>query len=147
MISEQQYSPDERLDFSVIIAVFRAMQTVKKSESITLDRGKLTSSQFSVLETLYHKGPLRVCELLEKTLSSGGNMTVVLKNLQQDGLILKVKDPEDGRAFVVQLTGKGFQLIDGIFPDHIKEVQSLLSPLTDEEKRELVRILKKLNRI
>ncbi|MBB6480061.1 MarR family winged helix-turn-helix transcriptional regulator [Spirochaeta isovalerica] len=146
MESEQRYSPDERLDFSVIIAIFRAMQTVRKSESITLERGHLTSAQFSVLETLYHKGPLRVCELLEKTLSSGGNMTVVLKNLQQEGLITKIRDPEDGRAFVVQLTGKGFQLIEGLFPDHIKVVSDLLCPLEDREKKELVRILKKLNR-
>lgn len=147
MISERNYDGGEKLNFSVVIALFRAMQTIRKSESATLEKGNITSAQFSVLETLYHKGPLRVCELLEKTLSSGGNMTVVLKNLLQEGLILKSRDPDDGRAHVVQLTRKGFQLIDGIFPGHVEEVRSVLAPLDEDEKKELVRILKKLNQV
>lgn len=147
MISEQQYNTEEKLDFSIIIAIFRTLKFLKKGENPMLEKAGLTSSQFSVLEILYHKGPLKVCELLDKTLSSGGNMTLVLKNLKKEGLILKTKDPDDARVSIVQLTTKGFQLIGSIFPGHIKEVQSFVSPLDKGEKSELVRLLKKLSRV
>lgn len=146
MDSESRYNDTEKLNFGVIIALFRTMKMIRQSENKTLDRAQLTTSQFSVLETLYHKGPLRVCELLEKTLSTGGNMTVVLKNLENDGLIMKNRDQEDRRAFNVQLTRKGYELIDRVFPEHIREVEDFVSPLEEGEKRELVRLLKKLNR-
>ncbi|NRT87461.1 DNA-binding MarR family transcriptional regulator [Clostridium beijerinckii] len=59
---------------------------------------------------LYHKGDLRVSEILEKTLSTGGNMTVVIDNLAKDNLIERRPNPKDRRASLISLSEKGKNL-------------------------------------
>ncbi|NRT71882.1 DNA-binding MarR family transcriptional regulator [Clostridium beijerinckii] len=63
-----------------------------------------------MLEVLYHKGDLRVGEILEKTLSTGGNMTVIIDNLAKDNLIERRPDPKDMRASLISISEKGKNL-------------------------------------
>ena len=42
----------------------------------------MTVSQFGVLEALHHLGPLRQGEISAKLLRSGGNITLVVDNLE-----------------------------------------------------------------
>lgn len=54
------------LNLKTIIALSRCIQSVNKRELKIIKEGGLTYSQFGVLEVLYHKGDLRVSEILEK---------------------------------------------------------------------------------
>jgi len=94
---------------------------------------------------LYHKGALRVQEIIEKTLSTGGNMTVVIENLVKDDLVMRYKDPEDKRASLISITDKGKAIIEDIFPRHVENINEIFSTLTVEEKKSLVSLLKKLS--
>ena len=104
----------------------------------------LTESQFSALETLGHKGPLTVGELCKKQLVTGGNMTVVIDNLEREALVERVRSSTDRRVILVHLTKKGKALFDDIFPGHAQYVAGLASVLEPDEQRELGRLLKKL---
>ncbi|WP_242985349.1 MarR family winged helix-turn-helix transcriptional regulator [Vallitalea okinawensis] len=106
----------------------------------------MTTSQFGVLEVLYHKGDLRIREIIEKTLSTGGNMTVVIDNLQKDGLVSRYPDPADRRATLISITDKGKQLMDDIFPRHLDSLNEIYDVLSKEEKEILLVLLKKLSR-
>nr|WEJ77368.1 MarR family transcriptional regulator [Streptococcus suis] len=44
------------------------------------------------MEALYNKGNLRIQDLIDKLLSTSGNMTVVIKNMIRDGYIYKAID-------------------------------------------------------
>lgn len=94
---------------------------------------------------LYHKGALRVQEIIEKTLSTGGNMTVVIENLVKDDLVMRYKDPEDKRASLISITDKGKAIIEDIFPRHVENINEIFSTLTVEEKKGLISLLKKLS--
>jgi MarR family transcriptional regulator, 2-MHQ and catechol-resistance regulon repressor len=104
----------------------------------------LTESQFSALETLGHKGPLTVGELCKKQLVSGGNMTVVIDNLEREQLVERVRSSTDRRVILVHLTAKGKALFESIFPKHAEYVAGLASVLGEDEQRDLSRLLKKL---
>lgn len=104
----------------------------------------LTEPQFAVLECLGHLGPLKQCELSRKMLVSGGNMTVVVDNLEREGLVLRKEDPRDRRAFNVSLTRKGKSLFGEIFARHAAFITRTASVLTEKEQEELARLLKKL---
>lgn len=68
----------------------------------TIKQVGLTAAQFGVLEILYHKGNLRIGEILEGTLSTGGNMTVVIENLEKTGFVVRYPDPRmEGRVSYV----------------------------------------------
>jgi len=133
------------LNLKTLIALSRATNSVHRREYKTIKEGGLTVSQFAVLEVLYHKGALRVQEIIEKTLSTGGNMTVVIENLVKDDLVMRYKDPEDKRASLISITDKGKAIIEDIFPRHVENINEIFSTLTVEEKKSLISLLKKLS--
>jgi len=104
----------------------------------------LTTSQFGVLESLLHLGPMCQKELGRKLLRSDSNVTTVLDNLEKRGLVTRVRSAEDRRFVEVQLTSEGRALIGAIFPEHAARVTALMSGLTQDEQRELARLCKKL---
>ncbi len=46
----------------------------------------LTESQFGVLDSLFHLGPMKQKEIGKKILKSGGNITMVINNLEKRGI-------------------------------------------------------------
>ena len=135
------------MNLKLVIGLTRSANNIRRAESHVLRDAGLTYPQFGVLEALYHKGDLRVCQIIEKTLSTGGNMTVVIQNLIKDGLITRYKDPEDNRAFIVQLTDDGRQLMEDVFPKHIENLDETFAHMTTVEKDQLLLLLKKFNHI
>lgn len=117
-----------------------------KSEKI-IRNNNLTDSQFSVIDVLYTKGEMRISHLLETMLATSGNMTVILKNMERDGIIYRKKDENDKRAFIVGLTDKGRGLFEKILPPHKCEIEKLYSIFTDEEKATFIKLLKKFKDI
>ena len=51
------------------------------------------------------------CVLGEKLLRSGGNITLVIDNLEKHGLVRRERQTEDRRTIVIHLTPKGMRLI------------------------------------
>lgn len=142
---KKSYGKLSDLNLSTLIALTRTTQSVHKREHRTIKEGGLTVSQFAVLEILYHKGDLRVCEIIEKALSTGGNMTVVIDNLVKDDLVRRCMDPQDRRVNLISITEKGRKLISDIFPRHLENIDEIFSVLTEEEKKSLINLLKKLS--
>lgn len=141
------YSKEAQLNLRLIIGLYRSYSRINRSTLRLLAKYNLTIAQFGVLESLYHLGPMRISDIIEKTLSTSGNMTVVIKNLEKDGWISRCTDPQDRRAFLVAITDKGTKLISTIFPEHIQDLDRLLGNLSEGEKKEFLALMKKLNGI
>lgn len=139
------YGELDDLNLKTLIALSRCTQSVHKRECRTIKEGGLTVSQFAVLEVLYHKGDLRISEIIDKILSTGGNMTVVIDNLVKDNLVMRYNDPNDKRVNLIRITEKGRDLISEIFPKHLENINEIFSSLTAEEKKNLIGLLKKLS--
>ena len=146
-MSNEKISYGELSDLNLksLIALSRSTQSVHKREHRTIKEGGLTVSQFAVLEILYHKGDLRICEILEKTLATGGNMTVVIDNLVREDFVRRCIDPKDRRVNLISITEKGRELVSNIFPKHLENINGIFSVLTVEEKNNLISLLKKLS--
>jgi len=106
----------------------------------------LTDSQFGVLETLYHLGPLAQGQICQKILKSGSNVTTVVDNLERDGLVRRVRDDDDRRVQVVHLTERGRELIARAFPAHAHRITSAMSALSAAEQTELGKLCGKLGK-
>lgn len=144
---KKSYGEINDLNLKLVIALSRSTQSLQRRGLKTVKEEGLTSSQFGVLEVLYHKGDLRICEIIEKTLSTGGNMTVVIDNLEKEDLIKRYSDPRDRRATLVSITEKGRKLIEDVFPKHVDDLREIFNGLTKEEKEILLVLLKKLSGI
>lgn len=129
-----------------LVVFRRAANTITKSELETIKKYGLTVCQFGVMEALYNKGNLRIQDLIDKLLSTSGNMTVVIKNMIRDGYVYKTSDTSDRRASLIALTDKGRQTIESILPEHYDHVGHIFSVLSPEEQEQLANILKKFKK-
>lgn len=143
--SSKDYSIESQLNLKAVIGIHRSSLREQRHTLRLVSAYGITLAQFGVMEALYHLGPMRVSQLIRKTLSTGGNMTVVIRNLEKEGYIVRCADSEDKRASVVHLSDKGIALIEEIFPRHLESLNDLLKALDSYEKTQLVHLLKKLN--
>ena len=137
-------SSDIRQALDAYIKLVRASESVTSRVIRHLDDDGLTVSQFGVIEALFHLGPLSQRELAQKILKSGGNVTMVIDNLEKRGLVKRDRDEEDRRLYRVTLTPLGRKLIKNIFPLHADKIASQMNILTKEELLELGRLCRKL---
>lgn len=140
----KSYGELNDLNLKVFVSLSRATQAIHRRSFNIFKEGGLTGTQFAVLEVLYHKGDLRICEIMEKIFATSGNMTVVINNLEKEKFIEKYSDPEDKRASLIKITDKGKRKIEEIFPEHLLDLEDYFSSLTADEKQLLRVLLKKM---
>jgi len=106
----------------------------------------ICQSDFGVLEALLHKGPLAVNALGAKVLLTSGSITTAIDRLEQKQLVVRRSDPEDRRARVVHLTGKGERVIRKLFAEHEEAIEAAVRSLSATERIHLTNLLRKLGR-
>jgi DNA-binding MarR family transcriptional regulator len=141
------YNQEETTNLKLVIGLYRSYSEVNKQTQQVLSENKLTLAQFGVLEALYHLGDLKINDIIEKTLSTSGNITVVIKNLEKDHLIERYKDEKDSRVCMIRLSDAGEKLIRTVFPEHLRQLAYAFRNLEEEDKKQLMSLLKKLNGI
>jgi len=139
-------TPSEQQALDTYVKLVRASESVTQRLHRPLSTLDLTVSQFGVLEALLHLGPLCQKDLAAKLLKSGGNLTLVIDNLEKRGLVTRQRGVADRRFFSVHLTPIGADLIQELFPRHVARVVQEMQVLTTAEQQELARLLKKLGR-
>ncbi|MCR5493187.1 MAG: MarR family transcriptional regulator [Streptococcus sp.] len=126
-----------------MVVMRKAFRTIDAKVSETFKQDDLTPTQFSVLDVLYSKGPMKIAELIDSILATSGNMTVVIRNMEKKGWITRHTCPSDKRACLLTLTDAGRQVIERALPLHIEKIEETFSVLTEDEQEELIRLLKK----
>ena len=144
MKTTKKYGKKADLALSLWVKLARASSTFGRLTGLDIQRYGLTQPQFSVIEALGHLGPMKMGSFCSKMLTSGGNITVVIDNLEKDGLVERIPFPKDRRATTIQLTSKGEKLFKDIFSQHAQFVTKIASVLNEEEQIQLSALLKKL---
>ncbi len=134
----------EERALSAFINFMRAGDSVVARLDAQIEMGGLTHGQFAVLEALLHLGPLNQCDLALKLLRSGGNLTVVIDNLEKRGWVRRERQRHDRRMVIVRLTPAGRRLIEGIFPSHARAITAEMSRLSPAEQGALRTLCRKL---
>jgi MarR family 2-MHQ and catechol resistance regulon transcriptional repressor len=104
----------------------------------------LCLTDFAALEALLHKGPLTITQIQEKVLLATGSMTAAIDRLQKLRLVVRKSSATDRRARVVHLTREGRRVAAAHFEKHARDLEGLMSVLSDKEKQRLYESLKKL---
>ncbi len=144
MGSKFKGSPEQVRALNLFIKLVRAADSVSNRVNAFITANNLTVSQFGVLESLYHLGPMSQCDIGKKLLKTGGNMTMVIDNLEKRGLVQRVRDENDRRFIHVHLSEEGNKLIQTIFPSHVEHIVNVLSVLDGDEQEQLAKLCKKV---
>lgn len=137
---------EDELNLKLFVVLNKCTLSVGKKSEKNIRLTGLTVPQFAVLEMLYHKGDLKVGDIIEKSLSSIGNISLIIDNLQKLEFVEKRKCKSDGRVTYVALSDKGRELITNMWPSHVEDMNNIMSKLSSEEKNILVSLLKKLGK-
>lgn len=144
MPTHYQGDPKTKLALDTFIKVTRASSALQNRLFLPEILGGLTPSQFGVMETLFHLGPLCQGEISSRLLLSSSNITFVLDNLEKAGYVKRERDTNDRRMVMLYLTPEGEELIRKVFPQVAEKVKSEMDYLTEIEQQFLGQLCKKL---
>src|ERR1700722_4630473 len=125
----------------VIAKSYRALSLL--AEQSIANTG-LCLTDFVALEALLHKGPLTISEIQDKVRLASGSMTAAVDRLEKLGLVVRKSSRNDRRARGVELTAQGKRLGGHCFERHARDLEALMSALSQEEKEQLYKSLKTL---
>lgn len=139
-------APREERALSAYVKLARAANTALAYARASYDHSGLTPSQFAVLEALHHVGPLNLGDLARRILTSSGNLTLVVDNLEKRGLAKRVQEGSDKRFVIATITPAGRKLISRIFPEHSRRIAEVMSRLSATEQQQLGDLCRKLGK-
>lgn len=96
---------------------------------------------FAVLSSLAEQGPASQATLGRRLWIDRSDLHALMTDLERDGLIARVRDPEDRRRNIVTLTAAGKALLQRLDKRVDAAQTALLDPLSAAERRELTRLL------
>jgi MarR family 2-MHQ and catechol resistance regulon transcriptional repressor len=124
--------------------VAKSNDKLKRVHSAQLSAQKLTSPQFGVLNVLQKNGSIPLKKISDELFVTGANITCVVDNLEKQTLVKRVPSKTDRRVINAELTPKGKQKLNRIYPDHIKSMNEFSKRFTDTEVTQLTGLLEKL---
>lgn len=129
------------------IELSRAFLKIRAKETAWMEAQGLTLPQFAILEALYHLGSLNVGQITKLILSTPGNITVVIKNLEAKKLVQTEPSQTDRRIKILRITKEGSETIQSIFPTHVENLDQWYGIGLSEEELEIVsKLLRKLEK-
>ena len=97
---------------------------------------ELSRTELGLLKTL-SDGPRRITELAELEGLAQPTMTILIKQLEQEGLVQRDRRSDDGRVVLVDLTEAGQVALDA-YRDRVREaLGEYLAEISDEQVDEL----------
>ena len=127
----------DHINLKLVIAIARTYNQLFTKIEESLKPEGMTTTEFGVLEHLYHKGKQPVQNIAEKILVTSGTITYIIDKLEKRGLVERIRCVEDKRVFYVALTPEGELLISGVFKRHEDMLERLFSDLTLEQKENI----------
>lgn len=134
----------EDLSLKLYVVLSKAMRSVNQKVEEEIKKLGLNPSEFGVMEVLYHKGPMPVQKVAQKILISSSRIAYTVKVLEQKDYLQREKCQKDGRVVYLSLTKEGQALMDELFVMHQRDLYKIFSVLDDQEKKEMIRLAKKL---
>ena len=90
------------------------------------------------------RGGLKMNELSRLLMVTGGNVTAIVDQLEKEGLVERLDEPDDRRAWVIRLTAAGIKSFAEMARAHEQWIVELLGGLPRREHDELLRLLAKV---
>lgn len=143
---QREMQEEHILGTKIWLSLWKSGRSVETHALASIATLGMSLTDFAVLEVLLHKGPLPVNAIGKKVLLTSGSITTAVDKLEQKGLVERMDSPTDRRVRIVSLTKEGTKQIKIAFSEHQKHLELAVSPLTQDEKSQLVTLLRKLGK-
>jgi len=105
----------------------------------------ITLPRFDLMAQLErHPDGLRMGELSRRLMVTGGNITGITDQLEQEALVVRVAHPNDRRAYSVKLTAEGRRAFAEMAQVHEGWITELLQGISAADKAQLIVLLSQM---
>jgi DNA-binding MarR family transcriptional regulator len=125
-------------------AFWGVARTLRSRNREALEPWALTPSQFRAAGVVARHGPIRLSALATHLRIAPRSATEVVDDLETRGLVARSPDPGDRRATLVGLTPRGETLFQEIRAARHAQSADLFATLSEEDRAELGRLLRKV---
>src|SRR4029077_8557318 len=126
------------------VVLARAFDAVSRHSRTSIARFGIGTTEFGVLEALYHKGELPVCQVQQRILVESSSTTYVVDKLCDRGLVRRRPSPSDRRVTLLSLTAAGRRIIERIFPLHAEMMRHAVGALSRADQDRAIDLLRAL---
>jgi DNA-binding MarR family transcriptional regulator len=135
----------ENPDKGAWILLRQTYNLVLKCEDRVFSEYELTTEQHAVLMTIKHiSGPVRITDIARWLDRSVNSVSMIIDRMVKAGLVRRVRDRKDRRTVFVTMTSQAEKAYVLASVAGWGLIQEILSPLSDEDKRTLIRLLEML---
>ena len=128
--------------FASLMRMNRLMRQHVEQEMASVD---LSPPQMWFLGRLAEAGsPQPISFFADKIHSNRSNATQMIDRLEAEGLVQRVKNPNDRRSVLVELTKAGIQRLMEGHECHNRIIGELLEPLSEEERNDTLKVFQRI---
>ena len=130
----------------IAILIKKAALEAEKVQMPILQSHDLSVAQYKFLKYLYSapKDSVRVVDLETYYSMTHPAVIDILKVLEKKGYTTRIVNPQDARSKIISLTDKAYAQQSELFELGDKMEDAVTKNLSDEEKKEMIRLLRKL---
>jgi DNA-binding MarR family transcriptional regulator len=133
---------DAELPARLRLAITRTARRLRQNAGTDLG-----PSQTAALATIERHGPLAPSELARREVIKRPTATRILARLEEDGLVERVRDPDDGRGAIVSATREGRALLKRLRERKTAYLATRIRRLPPEDVEALARAADVLERL
>jgi DNA-binding MarR family transcriptional regulator len=138
----QDHHQSLKLWLRMLSCTVRIENEIRSRMRATFD---ITLPRFDLMAQLErHPQGLRMGELSRRMMVTGGNITGITDQLEQEKLVVRVPDPKDRRVYTVKLTDAGRRAFAGMAVVHEGWIAELLQDISPEDKGQLIALLSQM---
>jgi len=135
----------QNLDKGAWVLLRQAYNLILKCEDQVFSEYELTTEQHTVLMAIKNiKGPVRITDIARWLDRTANSISMIVDRMVKAGLVKRTRDRKDRRTVFVSMTGKAEKAYTPATAAGWALVQEILSPLSEEEKRTLIKLLETL---
>jgi DNA-binding MarR family transcriptional regulator len=135
----------ENLDKGAWVLLRQAYNLVLKCEDRVFSEYELTTEKHAVLMAIKHiSGPVRITDIARWLDRSVNSVSMIIDRMVKAGLVRRARDRKDRRTVFVTMTSQAEKAYVLASVAGWGLIQEILSPLSDEDKRTLIRLLETL---
>ncbi|MFB6468284.1 MarR family winged helix-turn-helix transcriptional regulator [Cytobacillus sp. Hz8] len=117
---------------------------MKNNLARELEPFHVTPDQWALLQRLWEQDGITQKELADKCFKDQPTTTRILNKLEGKGLIKRLADQNDRRAFLIYLTSEGRRMKDPLKVSVQRALEKALSGFSESEKTELRGLLSRI---
>jgi DNA-binding MarR family transcriptional regulator len=139
----QQKKPFRSLAHEATVGLARTADMSRRHFEAMLEPHGITSTQYNVLRILRGAGTAGIptLDVADRMVEQAPGITRLLDRLEAKGLVRRERCADDRRRVLCWAAPKGLRLLDALDAPVDATENEQMSPLSDAEKRELIRLL------